>query len=128
MSQPSNDSQFASFYLDPFVCPRFNSIYGIAIPTPPRTDLFPCSRMLRPSPRPERPPVPSPISLRLNTGVAPTPEGSRKSLGLLAGDGAGFPNGRRVSDDVTDIFLRVRGRDPSRSAVQLPVRRRRKHQ
>jgi hypothetical protein len=44
--------------------------------------------------------------LRLNTGVPPTPEGSRKRLGLLAGDGAGFPNGRRVSDDVTDIFLR----------------------
>ena len=28
-------------------------------------------------------------------------------MGLLAGDGAGFPNGRRVSDDVTDISLRA---------------------
>ena len=45
--------------------------------------------------------------LRLNTGVAATPMASRKRLGLLAGDGAGFPNGRRVSDDVTDIALRV---------------------
>ncbi len=45
--------------------------------------------------------------LRLNTGVAPTPEGSRKRLGLLAGDAAGFPNGRRVSDDVSDILFRA---------------------
>jgi hypothetical protein len=45
--------------------------------------------------------------LRLNTGVAPTPMPSRKRLGLLAGDGAGFPNGRRVSDDVLDISMRA---------------------
>jgi hypothetical protein len=44
--------------------------------------------------------------LRLNTGVSATPMPSRKRLGLLAGDAAGFPNGRRVSDDVFDIFLR----------------------
>jgi hypothetical protein len=44
--------------------------------------------------------------LRLNTGVSPTPRASRKRLGLLAGDAAGFPNGRRVSDDVFDVFLR----------------------
>jgi hypothetical protein len=45
--------------------------------------------------------------LRLNTGVAATPEASRRRLGLLAGDAAGFPNGRRVSDDVTDIAARA---------------------
>ena len=28
-------------------------------------------------------------------------------MGLLAGDGAGFPNGRRVTDDVVDIAARV---------------------
>lgn len=41
--------------------------------------------------------------LRLNTGIAPTSAVRRSRLGLLAGDPAGFPNGRRVSDDVTDI-------------------------
>jgi hypothetical protein len=45
--------------------------------------------------------------LRLNTGVPPTPEPSRRRLGLLAGDAAGYPNGRRVSDDVTDISARA---------------------
>jgi hypothetical protein len=41
--------------------------------------------------------------LRLNTGIAPTPLEARNRMGFLAGDTAGFPNGRRVSDDVTDI-------------------------
>ena len=45
--------------------------------------------------------------LRLNTAVPPTPMASRKRLGVLAGDSAGFPNGRRVSDDVTDIAARA---------------------
>jgi hypothetical protein len=43
----------------------------------------------------------------LNTGVPPTPVGSASRLGLLGGDPAGFPNGRRVFDDVTDIALRL---------------------
>ena len=45
--------------------------------------------------------------LRLDTSVSPTPKATRRRLGLLAGDAAGFPNGRRVSDDVTDVALRV---------------------
>jgi len=45
--------------------------------------------------------------LRLNTGVEPTRVADAKRLGLLAADPAGFPNGRRVFDDVTDIALRV---------------------
>jgi hypothetical protein len=45
--------------------------------------------------------------LRLNTSVRPADAASRSRLGLLAGDSSGFPNGRRVSDDVTDIALRV---------------------
>jgi len=34
-------------------------------------------------------------------------KGSQKNLGVLAGDTAGFPNGRRPGDDVVDISLRV---------------------
>jgi hypothetical protein len=46
--------------------------------------------------------------LRLNTGIPPTaPVGSGNRLGVLAGDFAGFPNGRRLEDDVTDIDLRA---------------------
>jgi hypothetical protein len=43
--------------------------------------------------------------LRLNVAVAPSRTPS--ILGLLGGDAAGFPNGRRVLDDVTSIELRA---------------------
>ncbi|CAN5914793.1 DUF4331 domain-containing protein [soil metagenome] len=43
--------------------------------------------------------------LRLNTGIAPN--ANPKSLGALADDNAGFPNGRRVGDDVIDIALQT---------------------
>jgi hypothetical protein len=43
--------------------------------------------------------------LRLNVAVPPSR--SPKELGLVAGDPAGFPNGRRVIDDVTTVELRA---------------------
>jgi len=45
--------------------------------------------------------------LRLNTSIAPTAAGSQNTVGVAAGDNAGFPNGRRPGDDVVDIALRV---------------------
>jgi hypothetical protein len=47
--------------------------------------------------------------LRLNTSIPPTPASSKKFsiLGLIGGDPAGFPNGRRVTDDVVTIELRA---------------------
>jgi hypothetical protein len=46
--------------------------------------------------------------LRLNTGIAPTADVCQgKRMGVLAGDIAGFPNGRRLEDDVTDAAIRV---------------------
>lgn len=44
---------------------------------------------------------------RLNTTIAPTPAASQDSLGVIDGDLAGYPNGRRPGDDVVDITLRV---------------------
>jgi Domain of unknown function (DUF4331) len=43
--------------------------------------------------------------LRLNMAIPPTANPER--LGVLAGDLAGFPNGRRLGDDVTDLALRA---------------------
>jgi uncharacterized protein DUF4331 len=45
--------------------------------------------------------------LRLNTSIAPVAAAQQNSLGVLGGDTAGFPNGRRPGDDVVDIELRV---------------------
>jgi hypothetical protein len=109
MSQPALDAQFASFDLDPTIARVLNAVYGINIPPPPRTDLLPLVTYAPPIAAPGTPAGPIADLLRLNTGVAPTPLAARKRLGLIAGDGAGFPNGRRLTDDVVDIAARVVG-------------------
>src|SRR5207302_830868 len=48
-------------------------------------------------------------TLKINLGVPPTPVGQQSRFGVLGGDNAGFPNGRRLADDSTDIELRVFG-------------------
>jgi Domain of unknown function (DUF4331) len=45
--------------------------------------------------------------LRLNTSIPATPGSKQSIYGLLGGDLAGFPNGRRVTDDVVAIELRA---------------------
>jgi hypothetical protein len=45
--------------------------------------------------------------LRLNVAVPPTAPGSENPIGLVAGDPAGYPNGRRPIDDVTAIALKA---------------------
>ena len=52
-------------------------------------------------------PGPTADILRLNTMVRATPASAANRLGLIAGDPAGYPNGRRLMDDVVDIVLRV---------------------
>jgi hypothetical protein len=50
--------------------------------------------------------VPSDL-MRLNVAVPPTAFGSQNRLGVIGGDLAGYPNGRRPGDDTVDITLRV---------------------
>jgi hypothetical protein len=107
MSEPVHDSQFAAFDLDPLIARVFNAVYGFKIPTPPRTDLLPLVTYAAPIAPKGTPAGPIADLMRLNTGVPPTPRGQRKRLGLIAGDAAGFPNGRRLTDDVVDIVERV---------------------
>ncbi len=110
-SEPKNDSQFASDVLDPLLARVINAAYGgaVSIPTPPRTDLLPLVTYKAPICPGCTPAQAGPVAdlLRLNTGIPATSQVSRKRLGFIAGDSAGYPNGRRVSDDVTDISARV---------------------
>jgi hypothetical protein len=107
MSEPVNDSQFATYDLDPLLARVFNAVFGINIPKPPRTDLLLLVTYAAPIAPKGTPPGPVADLLRLNTGVPPTPLASRSRLGLIGGDPAGFPNGRRPTDDVVDISARV---------------------
>jgi hypothetical protein len=45
--------------------------------------------------------------LRLNVAIPPTPAADANPVGLVAGDPAGFPNGRRVFDDIVAIELKA---------------------
>jgi len=57
--------------------------------------------------------------MRLNVAIPPNTS-SPSRLGLLGGDVAGFPNGRRVFDDVVDIALRaVSGGTPFTPATNV---------
>jgi uncharacterized protein DUF4331 len=108
-SLPKDDAQFAQFALDPLIARVAQAAFGGAfdIPTPPRLDLLPLVKYLPPIAAAGTPQGPVADLLRLNVGVAPTAYASASRLGLIGGDAAGFPNGRRVFDDVTDIVLRV---------------------
>lgn len=108
MDDPKNDSQFAAFFLHPLLANIFASL-GIPVPSGPRTDLLPLVQYVAPICPGCGPTDRGPIAdlLRLNTGISPTPEGEQKRLGFLAGDVAGFPNGRRLNDDVVDISARA---------------------
>ena len=106
-SQPKDDAQFAAYALSPLLATVFNTVFGLAVPPAPRTDLLPLVQYAAVFGDKTIPAGPVADLLRLNTKVPPTDPSVRSRLGLLGGDGAGFPNGRRVSDDVTDIAMRV---------------------
>jgi hypothetical protein len=113
MSAPSQDAQYANFDLDPLLARVLNAVYGLSVPDPPRLDLVPL--VVYGPPIASKSAVPAALTpanpiadlLRLNTSIKATPMASRKRLGFIAGDTAGYPNGRRVTDDVTDISLRA---------------------
>ncbi len=109
MDQPENDGQFASFFLDPLLARGLNAATGgvLPIPDPQRVDLLPLVTFAPPIAAPGTPAGPVADLLRLNTGVAPMLAASINRIGLLAGDAAGYPNGRRLQDDVVDISLRA---------------------
>jgi len=105
---PSDESQFLGFYRTPRLAAVLNLAFGLPVPTTPRNDLV--SVLLKyPGQDPSGCSRRNPCSelLRLNVGVPPTSPANQKRLTVLAGDPAGFPNGRRPNDDVTDIALRV---------------------
>jgi hypothetical protein len=109
VSDPDKDGQFANFFLDPLLAHVYSSVLNIPIPPAPRTDLLPLVQYMAPICPGCGPNDAGPVAdlLRLNTGIPPTPVGSQKRLGFLAGDSAGFPNGRRPIDDVVDIASRA---------------------
>jgi hypothetical protein len=107
-SEPRDDAQFLSYVTNPTLPVLLNVLFGNAarVPATPRNDLV--AAFLTGVPGLNKPAMGAPSEmLRLNTSIAPTLPANQRDLGVLAGDNAGFPNGRRPFDDVTDIELRV---------------------
>ena len=110
-SEPEGDAQFAAYVTNPtlpaLVELLFKDAAGVVAPTNfPRADLVAAfltgvTGLNQPAN------VKAAEMVRLNTTIAPVAAGSQNRLGVIGGDNAGFPNGRRPGDDVVDIELRV---------------------
>lgn len=114
-SKPRNDAAFLPKVNDPELPHLISAVYNSLFPSVPdtdpgqngvqRSDLV--KVFLTGLPGLNKPAGVRPAEmLRLNMGVAPCTS-SCSPLGAIAGDTAGFPNGRRLSDDIIDIALRV---------------------
>jgi hypothetical protein len=109
-SFPRDDvsNQFGLFVTNPTLPVILNTLFGDAarIPQNPRNDLV--AAFLTGVKGLNQPLNVKPAEmLRLNTSTPVTAPAQQNDLGVLGGDLAGFPNGRRPYDDVTDIELRV---------------------
>ena len=118
-SKPSQDGQFADFVTNP----TFPAILDALFRAPVNATLGTSFTNLAPSNFPrndlvatfltgiatlnQQATVTASEMMRLNTGVNPTPQALQKTLGVIADDLAGYPNGRRPADDTVDITLRV---------------------
>jgi hypothetical protein len=104
-SDPSKDAQFADHYTNPELAGLVNFLYPALpdAPTADRADLV--AVLLTGVPGLNFTGDTKADLLRLNTGIAP--HAGENPLGALAGDFQGFPNGRRLADDVTDIEVRA---------------------
>jgi uncharacterized protein DUF4331 len=110
-SRPVQDPQFLSYVTNPTLPELLEALFGsLGVRAPnnfPRNDLV--AVFLTGIPGLTKPATLSAPGemLRLNTGIAPKQREAQVNLGVLGGDTAGFPNGRRPGDDVVDIELRA---------------------
>jgi LPXTG-motif cell wall-anchored protein len=105
-SRPDGDGRFGAAVTSPEMTGLMNLLYPPLIDTPTtgRDDLV--TVFLTGVPGVNQLPIVTPSEMiRLNTTIPPSAKPDR--LGVTAGDNAGFPNGRRLLDDVVDIELRA---------------------
>jgi hypothetical protein len=107
-SRPHTDSQFAQYYTSPILAKVINALYGLGVQETNRTDLV--AVLLTGVPGLNFSGPTQADMLRINLSIAPTAAvGAGNRLGVVGGDLAGWPNGRRLEDDVVDIAERAVG-------------------
>jgi Domain of unknown function (DUF4331) len=107
-TSPADDAaNFGKYVLSPEPARLLNALFGLGIKETGRTDIVQALLTGVPGLTQIGSHPAAADTLKLNLGVAPSANENR--FGVLADDTAGFPNGRRLADDVTDIELRVIG-------------------
>ena len=109
---PAQDKQFEQYYSSPVLAKLLNQLYPQFGPfkETDRSDLVSVLGTGLQSPNLNYTGPTFADELRLNLAIAPTaPVGQGNRLGVLGGDLAGFPNGRRLEDDVIDVSERAVG-------------------
>ncbi|MFD1946465.1 DUF4331 domain-containing protein [Nocardioides aestuarii] len=104
-SKPTQDGAALGYVTDPELPKLIEAVYGIDAPETPRNDLVSVFLTgVEGLNKPAGKITPS-EQLRLNMSTPVTEDPNR--LGVIGGDNQGFPNGRRLADDVIDIALQV---------------------
>jgi hypothetical protein len=111
-SDPVKDAQFIKYYQDPEPSRLLNALYGLPVPPTPRNDIvailltgFSLKPLGIDFTNVGGPKVADLIRLNVAVPVTPASSSTFSTHGILGGDIGGFPNGRRLQDDVTDIEL-----------------------
>jgi hypothetical protein len=97
--QPWQESRFEKYYTTPILAAVINKLYKLGAPETGRDDLV--AVLLTGVPKLNFTGTGPADLLRLNLSIPVTKDPSR--MGVLAGDNQGWPNGRRLNDDVIDI-------------------------
>ncbi|HET7452887.1 MAG TPA: DUF4331 domain-containing protein [Thermoanaerobaculia bacterium] len=106
-SEPKDDAAFVEeYYRHPGLAAALHALFGVSVPAEPREDIVAALATGIPGLN-QRPGEVEADEIRLNVAIPPVPIAQANPLGVLGGDLAGFPNGRRPCDDVVDIELRV---------------------
>ncbi len=96
--QPWNDGQFKKYYETPILAAVINKLYKLGAPETNRDDLVAVLLTGVPKLNYTGPRAADLLRLNLTIPVTATPN----RLGVLGGDTQGWPNGRRLDDDVID--------------------------
>jgi hypothetical protein len=98
---PAQEKQFAKYYRTPILAGVINQLYKLGVPTRNRDDLV--AVLLTGIPKVTFTGKTLADELRINLSVPVTEASKFSRLGVLGGDNQGWPNGRRLGDDVIDI-------------------------
>ena len=102
---PVTDRKFSTYYENPILAAVINQLYNVGAPEHNRDDLV--QVLLTGVPGLNNTGMTRADELRINLSIPPKPRGTENRLGVLGNDLAGFPNGRRLTDDVVDIAERA---------------------